>query len=85
MTVWRYGPSKHGLTVDAVNDGAVPLFRNLGTVMMVHDGTVDGRSNDRNKAQKWHFDPKMADLALFSSFLNVACVLFVQTCDRCDN
>jgi hypothetical protein len=42
MTVWRYGPSKHGLTVDAVNDGAVPLFRNLGTVMMVHDGTVDG-------------------------------------------
>ena len=46
--------------------------------MMVHDGTVDGRSNDRNKAQKWHFDPKMADLALFSSFLNVACVLLVQ-------
>jgi hypothetical protein len=39
--------------------------------MTVHDGTV----------QKSHFDPKMAILALFSSTLNVACVLFVQTND----
>jgi len=43
MTVWRYGPSKYGLTVDAVNDGVRPSFRNLGTVWTVHDGTVDGK------------------------------------------
>jgi hypothetical protein len=28
--------------VDAVNDGVRPSFRKSGTVMTVHDGTVDG-------------------------------------------
>jgi len=43
--------------------------------MTVHDGTVD---NTGNKVKNWHFDPKMAISALFSSFLNVACVLCYQ-------
>ena len=28
--------------------------------MTVHDGTVDGTVQNRKKAQKWLFDPKMA-------------------------
>jgi hypothetical protein len=43
------------------------------------------RSKNRQKAKKWHFDPKIAILALFSSFQNVACVLFTQTNDWCNN
>jgi hypothetical protein len=42
--------------------------------MTVHDCTVQ----KSQKGQKWYFDPRMAILALFSSFLNVACVLLVQ-------
>jgi hypothetical protein len=53
--------------------------------MTVHDGTVEGTVQKLRKGQKWHFDPKMAILALFSSFLNVACVLSVQTNDRYNN
>jgi hypothetical protein len=40
--------------------------------MTVHDGTVDGTVQNRKKAQKWLFDPKLDILALFSSFQNVA-------------
>jgi len=72
MTVRRYGPSKYGLMVDAVNDGVRPSFRNLGTVRTVHDNTVDGTGQNRKKAKKWIFDPKMAILALFSLFSYIA-------------
>jgi len=82
MTVWRYGPSTYGLTVDTVNDGVRPSFRNLGTVMTVHYGTVDGTVQKSQKGKKWPFDPI---LALLSSSQNVACVLFTQTNDRCSN
>ena len=68
MTVWRYGPSTYGLTVDTVNDGVRPSFRNLGTVMTVHYGTVDGTVQKSQKAKKLLIDPKMAILAHFSSF-----------------
>jgi hypothetical protein len=40
--------------------------------MTVHDGTVDNTVQKLQKGQKWHFDPKMTILALFSSFQNVA-------------
>jgi hypothetical protein len=36
--------------------------------MTVHDVTVDGMVKNRKKAKKWHFDPKMAILALFPHF-----------------
>ena len=68
MTVWRYGPSKYGLTVDAINDSVRPSFRSLGTVGTVQDGTVDGTVQKSQKAKKLLIDPKMAILAHFSSF-----------------
>jgi hypothetical protein len=37
------------------------------------------------KGKEWHFDPKMAILAIFSSIQNVACVLCTQTNDWCNN
>jgi hypothetical protein len=40
--------------------------------MTVQDGTVDVQSKILQKGQKWHFDPKMAILALFSSLLHVS-------------
>jgi len=65
MTVWRYGPSKYGLTVDAINDGVRLSIRILGTVvgtvMMAHDRTVDGAVQKSQKGQqmalilKWQF------------------------------
>jgi hypothetical protein len=55
MTVRRYGPSKYGLTMDAVNDGVRPSFHNLGTVMTVHDGTVDGTVRKSQIGQKMAF------------------------------
>jgi hypothetical protein len=36
--------------------------------MTVHDATVDGTIIKWQKAKKWLFGPKMAILALFSSF-----------------
>jgi hypothetical protein len=54
------------------NDGVGPSFRNLGTVMTVHDGTVDGTVQNRKKAKIWLYDSKKAILALFSSFQNIA-------------
>jgi len=80
MTVLRYGPSKYGLKVDAVNEGVRPSSRNLGTIMMVHGGTIvnDDTVQKSQKGQKLAFDPKMTILTFFSSFLNVACVIFLN-------
>jgi len=63
-TVWRYGPSKYGLTVYAVNDSVRSLFRNSGNVLTVHDGTVQ----TSQKGQEVAFWPQMAILALSPHF-----------------
>jgi len=65
MTVWRYSPSKCGLTVDAVNDGVRLSFRNLGTVMTVHDGTVDSTVRKPQKGQKMAFWPQIGHSGSF--------------------
>ena len=70
-TVRGYGPSKHGLTVDFVNDNVRPSIRNLGTVKTVHDGTVDGPYIAR-RPKNGILNPKTAILAAFSSFLSGA-------------
>ena len=72
MTVWRYGPSKYGLTVDAVNDGQTVILE-FGNC---HDGAW---------RYGWRYGPKFAKRpknGIFTPkwpFLNVTCVLFVQT------
>jgi len=75
MTVCRYGLSKYGLTVDAVNDSVRPSFRNLGAVMKVRL-TVGPKIAKR---------PNNGILTIFSSILDVACVLITQTNDWCNN
>ena len=80
MTVWRYGPSKYGRTVDAVNDSVRPSFLNFGTVMTVHDSTVDGTVQKSQKGQRTDLWPQNGHFLLISECCSIIC----KTNDWCN-